>query len=86
MSFCHEDYAMDPQHRPQQIFFDSISSVSLANGVLRITLVQNAGNQQTREVAQLLLPINRLQPVLQGIADAANRLTQRLNTANDDEQ
>ncbi len=60
------------------VFADGFSRVSLAAGVLRLTLVQSTGENQTHEVGELLLPIVRAEAFAQGLNNALQKISEQI--------
>lgn len=64
-----------------QIFADAISQVHLANGVLRIELVQVGADNQTTPAGSLVIPANQVQAVVGALARAVNDIGERMRQA-----
>lgn len=59
-------------------FVDSVLNLAYVNGVFRITLAQQGGNQDVRPEVKVLVPANQLNIILNGIAKAAGDIGQQL--------
>ena len=64
--------------RPPEYFADIISNVSHANGVFRITFAEQEAENTVQNTVRLLIPANQLQNVMQGIANAANEIRDKM--------
>ena len=71
---------MSDQRAPEH-FADLISNVSHANGVFRITFAQQEAENTVEDSVRLLIPANQLQNVMQGIANAANEIRDKVQQA-----
>ena len=71
---------MSDQSAPEY-FADLISNVSHANGVFRITFAQQEAENSVNDTIRLLIPANQLQNVMQGIANAANEIRDKIQQA-----
>ena len=71
---------MSDQRAPEY-FADLISNVSHANGVFRITFAQQEAENSVDDTIRLLIPANQLQNVMQGIANAANEIRDKIQQA-----
>lgn len=60
------------------LFADGFTRVSLSAGVLRLTLVQTTGENETHEVGELLLPIVRAESFAQGLTNALQRISDQI--------
>ena len=67
--------------RAPEYFADLISNVSHANGVFRITFAQQEAENTVQDTVRLLIPANQLQSVMQGIANAANEIRDKMQQA-----
>jgi hypothetical protein len=67
--------------RPPEYFADLISNVSHANGVFRITFAEQEAENTVHNTVRLLIPANQLQNVMQGIANAANEIRDKIQQA-----
>ena len=67
--------------RAPEYFADLISNVSHANGVFRITFAQQEADSAVQDSVRLLIPANQLQNVMQGIANAANEIRDKVQQA-----
>lgn len=67
--------------RAPEYFADLISNVSHANGVFRITFAQQEAENTVQDAVRLLIPANQLQSVMQGIANAANEIRDKMQQA-----
>ena len=67
--------------RAPEYFADLISNVSHANGVFRITFAQQEADSTVQDAVRLLIPANQLQNVMQGIANAANEIRDKVQQA-----
>ena len=67
--------------RAPEYFADLISNVSHANGVFRITFAQQEADSTVQDAVRLLIPANQLQSVMQGIANAANEIRDKMQQA-----
>jgi len=67
--------------RAPEYFADLISNVSHANGVFRITFAQQEAENSVNDTIRLLIPANQLQNVMQGIANAANEIRDKIQQA-----
>ena len=67
--------------RAPEYFADLISNVSHANGVFRITFAQQEAENTVQDSVRLLIPANQLQSVMQGIANAANEIRDKMQQA-----
>ena len=67
--------------RAPEYFADLISNVSHANGVFRITFAQQEAENTVQDSVRLLIPANQLQNVMQGIANAANEIRDKVQQA-----
>lgn len=71
---------MSDQRAPEY-FADLISNVSHANGVFRITFAEQEAENTVNDTVRLLIPANQLQNVMQGIANAANEIREKMQQA-----
>lgn len=60
------------------IFADGFTRVSLSGGVLRFTLVQSAGDNQTTEVGELLIPAVRAEQFVNGLSASLRGLSEKI--------
>lgn len=60
------------------IFADGFTRVSLSGGVLRFTLVQSAGDNQTTEVGELLIPAVRAEQFVQRLEGSLRKLSDQI--------
>ena len=60
-----------------------MTTVTIANGVVRLTLAQANDKQQVEPVARVFIPANQLQPILQGINNAAVQIVERAKASQD---
>ena len=67
----------------QNLFVERISNVAHANGVFRITLGVNEDVNNVRPSIRLLVPANQLGPMLQGIANAAKDIAEKIQFEGD---
>lgn len=67
--------------RAPEYFADLISNVSHANGVFRITFAEQEAESTVTDTVRILIPANQLQNVMQGIANAANEIREKMNQA-----
>lgn len=67
--------------RAPEFFADLISNVSHANGVFRITFAEQEAENQVTDTVRVLVPANQLQNVMQGIANAANEIRDKMQQA-----
>ena len=67
--------------RATEYFAHLISNVSHANGVFRITFAQQEAENTVQDAVRLLIPTNQLQSVMQGIANAANEIRDKMQQA-----
>jgi len=67
--------------RAPEYFADLISNVSHAIGVFRITFAQQEAENTVEDSVRLLIPANQLQNVMQGIANAANEIRDKVQQA-----
>ena len=74
---------MTDQRLPE-FFVDSVTTVTIANGVVRLTLAQANDKQQVEPVARVFIPANQLQPILQGINNAAVQIVERAKASKDE--
>ena len=74
---------MTDQRLPE-FFVDSVTTVTIANGVVRLTLAQANDKNQVEPVAKLFIPAAQLQPILQGINNAAVTIVERARAAQDE--
>ena len=73
---------MSDQRAPEY-FADLISNVSHANGVFRITFAEQEAEGEVNDTVRLLVPANQLQNMMQGIANAANEIRDKMQQAQD---
>lgn len=71
---------MSDQRAPEY-FADLISNVSHANGVFRITFAEQEAENNVNDTIRLLVPANQLQNVMQGLANAANEIRDKIQQA-----
>ncbi len=71
---------MSDQRAPEY-FADLISNVSHANGVFRITFAEQEAENNVSDTVRLLIPANQLQNVMQGIANAATEIRDKMQQA-----
>ena len=69
------------EQRAPEYFADLISNVSHANGVFRITLAEQEAENSVTETVRILIPANQLKNVMQGIANAANEIRDKIQDA-----
>ena len=74
---------MTDQRLPEY-FVDSVTTVTIANNVVRLTLAQANDKQQVEPIARLLIPANQLQPILQGINNAAVTIVERAKASQEE--
>ncbi|MEM7226508.1 MAG: hypothetical protein AAF495_26285 [Pseudomonadota bacterium] len=74
---------MTDQRLPEY-FVDSVTTVTIANNVVRLTLAQANEKQQVEPVARLLIPANQLSPILQGIQNAAVTIVERAKASQEE--
>ena len=67
--------------RVPEYFADLTSNVSHANGVFRITFAEQEAENNVNDTIRLLVPANQLQNVMQGIANAANEIRDKIQQA-----
>ena len=67
--------------RVPEYFADLTSNVSHANGVFRITFAQQEAENNVNDTIRLLIPANQLQNVMQGLANAANEIRDKIQQA-----
>ena len=67
--------------RAPEYFADLISNVSHANGVFRITFAQQEAENTVQDSVRLLIPAYQLQNVMQGVANAANEIRDKVQQA-----
>tara|TARA_E500000331_G_C17272097_1_gene719715 strand:+ start:4805 stop:5083 length:279 start_codon:yes stop_codon:yes gene_type:complete len=72
-----EEYDVSEKRAPEY-FADLISNVSHANGVFRITLAEQEAENSVTETVRILIPANQLKNVMQGIANAANEIRDKI--------
>jgi len=74
-----EDHVSDK--RAPEYFADLISNVSHANGVFRVTFAEQEAENTVTDTVRLLIPANQLQNIMQGIANAANEIREKMQQA-----
>ncbi|MBE0596146.1 MAG: hypothetical protein IH614_02630 [Desulfuromonadales bacterium] len=62
------------------IFTDGFTSVSLANGNLRIKLAQNGPDNEPVEVATLIVPAGTAPNFVNGLANALTQLEEQIKS------
>jgi len=67
--------------QPPVIFTDGIISVSLANGVVRITLGSLDAENKLEPAGTLVIPVNQLSGTVQNLANATNGLMAKAREA-----
>ncbi len=67
--------------QPPVIFTDGIISVSLANGVVRITLGSLDAENKLEPAGTLVVPVNQLSGTVQNLANATNGLMAKAREA-----
>ena len=67
--------------QPPVIFTDGIISVSLANGVVRITLGSLDAENKLEPAGTLVVPVNQLSGTVQNLANATNGLIAKAREA-----
>jgi hypothetical protein len=67
--------------QPPVIFTDGIISVSLANGVVRITLGSLDAENKLEPAGTLVIPVNQLSGTVQNLANATNGLIAKAREA-----
>jgi hypothetical protein len=67
--------------QPPVIFTDGIISVSLANGVVRITLGSLDAENKLEPAGTLVIPVNQLGGTVQNLANATNGLIAKAREA-----
>jgi len=67
--------------QPPVIFADGIISVSLANGVVRITLGSLDAENKLEPAGTLVIPVNQLSGTVQNLANATNGLIAKAREA-----
>lgn len=67
--------------QPPIIFTDGIISVSLANGVVRITLGSLDAENKLEPAGTLVIPVNQLSGTVQNLANATNGLIAKAREA-----
>jgi len=75
-----EEKPVSDQRAPEY-FADLISNVSHANGVFRITFAEQEAENTVTDTVRLLVPANQLQNIMQGIANAANEIRDKMQQA-----
>ena len=60
------------------ILADRIGSVSLSNGLIRISCITNGGNGEDHATGTLLIPANRMSEVLKSLISATKEMDQRI--------
>ncbi|WP_126147852.1 hypothetical protein [Synechococcus elongatus] len=60
------------------IFADGFTRVSLSGGVLRLTLVQSTGDNQSSEVGELLIPAVRAGQFVKDLEASLRRLSEQI--------
>ena len=58
-------------------FVERIENVSFANGVFRVSLGTQE-ESETRSVVRLMIPANQISSILQGMANAARNIDQKV--------
>lgn len=67
--------------QPPVIFTDGIISVSLANGVVRVTLGSLDAENKLEPAGTLVIPVNQLGGTVQNLANATNGLIAKAREA-----
>ena len=67
--------------QPPVIFTDGVISVSLANGVVRITLGSLDAENKLEPAGTLVVPVNQLSGTVQNLANATNGLMAKAREA-----
>jgi hypothetical protein len=67
--------------QPPVIFTDGVISVSLANGVVRITLGSLDAENKLEPAGTLVIPVNQLSGTVQNLANATNGLIAKAREA-----
>jgi hypothetical protein len=67
--------------QPPVIFTDGVISVSLANGVVRITLGSLDAENKLEPAGTLVIPVNQLSGTVQNLANATNGLMAKAREA-----
>ena len=67
--------------RAPAYFVEKISNVSHANGMFRVTFAEQEAENIVKDKVCVLIPANQLQNVIQGIANAANEIRNKTETA-----
>ena len=62
-------------------FVEKINNVSHANGMFRITFAEQEAENTVKDKVCVLIPANQLQNVIKGIANAANEIGNKTETA-----
>jgi hypothetical protein len=60
------------------LMIDSISNVTLSNGVVRIEVSSVNADGQSRPAGEIGIPANQLANVVNGLANAAQQLNERI--------
>jgi hypothetical protein len=66
---------------PTRIFADRVSSVAVANGAVRISLVAYSASNELEPVAQLVIPIKGFAQVLEDLNRAADAFVEHRQQA-----
>ena len=67
--------------RAPAYFVEKINNVSHSNGMFRITFAEQEAENIVKDKVCVLIPENQLQNVIQGIANAANEIRNKTETA-----
>lgn len=62
----------------QEYFVETVSNVSHANGVFRITFAQNEDESSVRDITRLLIPANQLPRILKGLENAVKTIGEKV--------
>jgi hypothetical protein len=68
-------------HNPPLVFADTLTSVSLANGVVRISFGAMDAENKIEPAGTLVLPLNQLAGIVQNLANATNGLIAKAREA-----
>jgi outer membrane murein-binding lipoprotein Lpp len=68
-------------HQPPVVFADAVTSVSLANGVVRITVGTLDAQNKLEPAGMLVVPINQLSSIVRNLANATNDLMTKAREA-----
>jgi hypothetical protein len=70
----------------QEFFVETLSNVSHANGVFRITFAQNEDENSVRNITKLLIPANQLPRILQGLGNAVKTIGEKVQEKREDQK